>query len=291
MPLPSLTLLHDTPLIWAHRGGRSLAPENTLAALRQGHATGADGWELDVQLTKDGEVIVLHDLNLLRTTNAAAHPAISRNPPLVPWRFTLAELTQLSAGLFPRGAAAACAHPGGISHASLPSADTAIPTLRGALALSAELGMWVNIEIKDLSKALPRPLAKSIVDAVLRDVAAAGMDRNVVISSFNHAYLRAIKDKAPHILTGALTPHTVDPDPVRTVRDARADAWHPGYRGLTEATVRAARGAGIAVTPYTVNTVPDMQRLTDWGVTGIVTDRPQDAAPWRKSLTNASTRS
>jgi glycerophosphoryl diester phosphodiesterase len=103
--------------------------------------------------------------------------------------------------------------------------------------------------------------------------------------------LRAIKDKAPHILTGALTPHTVDPDPVRTVRDARADAWHPGYRGLTEAAVRGARGAGIAVTPYTVNTIPDMQRLTDWGVTGIVTDRPQDAAPWRKSLTNAPTRS
>ena len=68
-------------MIWAHRGGRSLAAENTLAAVRKAKEAGADGWELDVQVTKDGEVILLHDLNLLRSTNASVHPLFIGNPP------------------------------------------------------------------------------------------------------------------------------------------------------------------------------------------------------------------
>lgn len=111
--LKPLSLLHDTPLIWAHRGGRSLAAENTLLALRKGHEAGADGWETDVQLTRDGQLILLHDLNLLRTTNAGVHPLFMANRPTLPWRFTLEEIKLLSANVFPQRSCSPPCSPGG----------------------------------------------------------------------------------------------------------------------------------------------------------------------------------
>ncbi|NDV25604.1 glycerophosphodiester phosphodiesterase family protein [Desulfovibrio sp. JC010] len=275
----SLKLINSSPLIWAHRGGRSLGPENTLAAVRKGKEAGADGWELDVQMTKDGEIILLHDLNLLRSTNAGVHPLFVGNPPLLPWRFTLAELKTLSADIFPRRF---CPpkykeQPWRELPESLPD-DLRIPTLAEALSLSRELDMFVNVEIKDLSKAVPDSLAGDIVERVLGVIRAQKMDDQVVVSSFNHDYVRRSKEIAPHILTGALTEHNFSGDPVEAVRKVNADAWHPGYRCLTdEGIVKAVREAGLAVNPYTVNEVEDMQRLTDWGVTGLVTDYPQNA--------------
>jgi len=273
-----LKLIQNKPLIWAHRGGRSLAAENTLHALRQAHDAGADGWETDVQLTKDGEVIILHDLNLLRTTNAGVHPLFKDNPPIVPWRFTLEEIKNLSAEAFPRRA---CPPPSS-DHAwqDLPDSmqpELSVPTLTEALRLTAELGMWINVEIKDLSRAVPKALASTIVEKVLDIIATENMAEQVIISSFNHDYILESKERAPHILTGALTKHLFKRDPVKTVRAVKADAWHPGYRFLSRKAVQQARDAGLAINPYTVNKPEDMERLTQWGVTGIVTDCPQNA--------------
>ncbi|HAS89768.1 MAG TPA: hypothetical protein DCS48_10755 [Desulfovibrio sp.] len=275
----SLNLINKRPIIWAHRGGRSLAPENTLAAVRKAKEAGADGWELDVQITRDGEIILLHDLNLLRSTNAGAHPLFASNPPALPWRFTLAEIKELSANIFPRRFC-----PPKYKEKpwlDLPenlSDELRVPTLVEALDLSRELGMWVNIEIKDLSKACPEFLEADIVEKVLGVIQAQKMDDQVIVSSFNHDYVRKSKEVAPHILTGILTSHKYDGDPVEAMRIADADAWHPGFRYLTDkARVQRVREAGLAVNPYTVNEEEDMKRLTEWGVTGLVTDCPQNA--------------
>ncbi|NDV22616.1 glycerophosphodiester phosphodiesterase family protein [Desulfovibrio sp. JC022] len=273
----SLSLINKRPLIWAHRGGRSLAPENTLAAVRKAKEAGADGWELDVQVTKDGEIILLHDLNLLRSTNASVHPVFAVNPPALPWRFALEEIKQLSANVFPRRF---CPpkykrQPWRDLPENLPD-DLRIPTLVEALKLSRELDMWINVEIKDLSKAVPGSLGGKIVEKVLGIIREQSMDDQVVVSSFNHDYVRRSKEIAPHILTGVLTEHNFDGDPLEAARKAGADAWHPGFRFLTEEKVKAVREAGVAVNPYTVNEVEDMQRLTKWGVTGLVTDYPQN---------------
>lgn len=275
----SLKLINNKPIIWAHRGGRSLAPENTLAAVRKAKEVGADGWELDVQITKDGEIIILHDLNLLRSTNAGAHPLFASNPPALPWRFTLAEIKELSANIFPRRFC-----PPKYKEKpwlDLPenlSDDLRVPTLAEALDLSRELDMWVNVEIKDLSKACPKLLEADIVEKVLGVIKAQKMDDQVIISSFNHDYVRRSKEVAPHILTGVLTEHNYDGDPVEAACVANADAWHPGFRCLTDRSkVESVRAAGLAVNPYTVNEVEDMKRLTEWGVTGLVTDYPQNA--------------
>ncbi|WP_421902968.1 glycerophosphodiester phosphodiesterase [Maridesulfovibrio sp.] len=274
----SLSLINSRPLIWAHRGGRSLAAENTLAAVRKAKEAGADGWELDVQVTKDGEVIILHDLNLLRSTNASVHPLFVGNPPALPWRFSLAELKELSADVFPRRFCPPkyIEQPWRELPENLP-VDLRIPTLVEALKLSRELDMWINVEIKDLSKAVPDYLAGDIVEKVLGIIRAQSMDDQVVVSSFKHDYVRRSKEVAPHILTGVLTEHKYAGDPLEAARIANADAWHPGFRFLTEEKVQAAREAGLAVTPYTVNEVEDMKRLTKWGVTGLVTDYPQNA--------------
>ncbi|TIH16503.1 glycerophosphodiester phosphodiesterase [Marinifilum sp. JC120] len=273
----SLSLINSRPLIWAHRGGRSLAPENTLAAVRKAKEAGADGWELDVQVTKDGEIILLHDLNLLRSTNASIHPLFVGNSPALPWRFTLDEIKQLSADIFPRRFCPPkyIGQPWRELPENLP-AELRIPTLVEALKLSRELEMWINVEIKDLSKAVPGSLGGDVVGKVLEIIQAQGMDDQVVVSSFNHDYVRKSKDLAPHILTGVLTEHKFSADPLEAARKAGADAWHPGFRFLTEEKVKAAREAGLAVNPYTVNEVEDMQRLTKWGVTGLVTDYPQN---------------
>ncbi len=273
-----LSLFNDKPLVFAHRGGRSLAAENTLRALRLARENGADGCEIDTQLTKDGELIVLHDLNLLRTTNAGVHPLFAANRPTLPWRFTLEEIRLLSADVFPRRfCSVPCEDKPWKRLPETVPGDVRVPTLAEVLRVMDECGMWLNIEIKDLSRAAPKALAQTVVAKVQALVAAEGMADAVIISSFNPDYVRQSKEIAPHVLAALLTEHEFKGDPVKAVKDVKADAWHPGFRRLTRETVHKVREEGIAVNPYTVNDRADMRRLTDWGVTGIVTDYPQDA--------------
>jgi len=274
----TIQLHRNPPVIWAHRGGRSLAAENTLLAVRKAYQAGADGWETDVVLTHDGVPILLHDLNLLRTTNAMCHDLFMRNPPPLPWRFSLAEIKQLNAGIFPQRQCGnkVAEKMMGRGPVGPSSPDMAVPTLEEGLQLSSELGLSVNIEIKDVSAAMPRELADTIVAKVHNIIAETQMSDRVIISSFQHRYLVESKTLAPHIPTGALTPHSFSGDPVSMVKAIHADAWHPGYRQLTYENVAAARHAGIVVTPYTVNAMAAMRQLAKWGVSGIVTDRPQE---------------
>ncbi len=275
----SLSLFNERPLILAHRGGRSLAAENTLSAIRKAKEAGADGCEIDVQITKDGELIVLHDLNLLRSTNACAHPVFINNPPVLPWRFTLEEIKKLSADVFPRRfCPPKYKEKPWLELPAIVDPDLGVPTLDEALKLCRDLGMVVNVEIKDLSRACPENLEKSIVEKVLAAIEDVNMEDEVIISSFNHEYVFRSKQLAPNVLTGALTFHKFTGDPVEVVMKSGADAWHPGFRSLNADNVRAAREAGFAVNPYTVNAAEDVDRLIKWGVTGLVTDYPQEYA-------------
>jgi len=281
-----LSLVQEKPIIWGHRGGRSLAPENTLLALEKCYESGAHGWELDVSLSKDGVPILLHDLCLLRTTDAASVPLFASNPPAVPWRFTLEELRQLNAGMFPRrqcgGQSLQQRMEDDAEHAPEMTVSPVvcrdcrqhIPTLEEALLRSKELDLWVNVEIKDVSQVVPKGLATGIVERVLAVIVAAGMEERVIVSSFNHDYIVECKQAMRHVATGALTPHLFTDDPVTVLQETGADAWHPGFRHLTSELVTRVREAGKAINPYTVNRFVDMTRLVQWGVTGLVTDNP-----------------
>lgn len=265
------------PCVWiiAHRGARSVAPENTLAAARRAAALGADGWELDVQLTTDGELILMHDETLTRTTNAR-----EAFPSRAPWRvaeFTAAEIQTLDAGSwFVRedpfdtiaggevSAEEARAFPG-----------ERVPTLREALLVTAELGLFVNIELKGTPLAPLSPAGRRMVEGVVALVRERGLVERTLVSSFDHERIRYLKEVAPEIPAALLTT-VLPPGAADYARSRGADAVNPRVDAYTASAGRELQEAGLAVFVWTVNDPADVARLAgDPAVTGIITDWPQ----------------
>ncbi len=266
-------LLNSKPLCIAHRGAASLAPENTLAAARKALELGADLWELDVTVTADGELVVLHDDSLARTTHVQAI-----FPQYAPWlitTFTLAEVKTLDAGSWfidsdPFGTIAS----GAVTVADQQAyQDEPLPTLREALAFTREQHWRVNVEIKEL---LP-PLGNfPIVEKVVKLIESLDMVEQVLLSSFVHLYLRQAKTMNPAIATAALLDEGERlPEAQIFLEDGYFDAVHPHYTSIDATNTQALRQAGLAVNPWTVNDPSEMERLIQAGVTGIITDFPQ----------------
>ncbi len=258
------------PLVIAHRGFRGIAPENTLVAAQKGFDAGADMWELDVAASSDGELVVMHDTTLVRTTDANL-----RFPSRSPWNvydFTLGELKSLDAGSwYSRTDPFLQIREGRIGAEELRSfSGVHIPTLREALELTKRLDWRVNIEIKD---ATGFACDAWIVEKTVALVKELDMVPSVLISSFNHAYLKRAKKAEPSIDVAALIDKPLK-DPVKTLRELGAIALNPNEKHLDEATVKAVRAAGFGVLPWTVNDPARMASLVAWGVTGIITDFP-----------------
>jgi len=261
----------NRPLNIAHRGARSLAPENTLAAARKALEVGADMWELDIQMTADGELIVIHDSTLKRTSNAReVFP--SRKPWLV-HEFTLDEIRLLDFGSWfteqdPFGQIAS----GMAAESDLASyLQQQAPTLGEALTFTLEHGWSVNLEIKDLSG---NPDSDQVVKKVLALVEDLDMVDSVLISSYNQNYLAQVREAHPHIATGVLVskPH---PHPETLLRQLGAQAYHPRLSAFRPADVALLHGQDWRVHIWTVNDRKTMQRLVRAGVDGIFTDFPQ----------------
>lgn len=261
--------------IIAHRGARSLAPENTLTAGMQAFEIGADGWELDVAMSADGEPILLHDDTLERTSNAA-----QVFPDRQPWSvydFTLDELNQLDFGSwfvesdpFQQAAQDKLSEDDLKSYLGLP-----LTTLADALQFTSDNQWWVNVEIKDASGTHADRVIVSKVVGLIDELA---MQDQVLISSFNHDYLRQVKTINPAIATGALV-NKVVADPVGLMRELDAQAFHPGKNVTYAKQVQELRAAGYGVNVWTVNEEAEMLELIEMGVTGIITDYPQNLKP------------
>ncbi len=258
----------------AHRGARSLAPENTLLAARKGLEVGADWWELDVAMTSDGELVVVHDDSLERTSNVAA-----RFPQRAPWlihTFCLAELRQLDFGSWyndsdPFGQIAA----GRVSPDERRSFIGAqIPTLQETLEFTRSAGWRVNVEIKDASGT---PGDADLPEKVAAMIRRMDMVQDVLVSSFNHAYIRRVKAVEPRLVTAALVEEAAD-DPVALLRETGAQAYNPCGLCVDADTIRKVRTAGYDVYVWTVNEPENMRQLIAAGVSGIFTDFPQRLA-------------
>jgi len=254
------------PLVIAHRGGRTLAAENTLAAAERALAVGADLWEFDVQLTRDAVPILLHDETLERTTDAAA-----RFPDRAPWRadaFKVDEVRTLDAGSW-----------FSLPDGSRPFTGERVPTLEEALRWTVERGIDVNVELKGTSRTIflsrrGRRLAERTVALLRRfDILP-----RAIVSSFDPALLRHVKRITPEVPC-ALLLLSLPADPVAALVEARAavpvnavaippEAFH--------AEVADALGrAGVRTLVWTVNTEEGMVRLArEPFVAGIVTDDP-----------------
>jgi len=260
------------PLIIAHRGARSLAPENTLAAARLAFALGADLWETDVGVTADGELVLFHDDALTRTTDAE-----ERFPNRSPWTFTtfkLREIQSLDAGSWfyatdPFGEVRKGNAPGDYRGAR-------VPTVREAVHLTRSLGWRVNLELKRQ----PHPMADfPLLEAVfdLLDRLEVGPE-TVVLSSFDLDLLRRARRMRPEFryqaVLGFYRDRPIDWD---TARDF--DELNPRAALTPPERVRALARAGKRVHPWTVNDTEVAEQLLEAGVAGLFTDYPQRMVP------------
>lgn len=275
LPQETATPMGTRTLNIAHRGARSLAPENTLAAARKALEIGADMWELDVAMTADGVPFLVHDDTLERTSNVR-----TVFPDRRPWSnhlFTWAEVQQLDFGSWfvtsdPFKQIAA----GQVSPAELASyRGEKAPSLREALVFTREHNWRVNVELKDLSGTAGDA---TVVEKVVALIEELGMADRVLISSFNHSYIERVKRANPAIATAALVERAA-PDPVALLKRLNAQAYNPRNGQIAPAEIGKIREAGFDVYIWTVNDEATMRQLIAARVSGIFTDFPQLLKP------------
>lgn len=232
------------PQIFAHRGARCAAPENTLPAFQRALELGADGIELDVHLTADGGLVVIHDFDVRKTTDGQGAVAA----------MTLAEVARLDAG----------------SHFSPAFAGTRIPTLDEVFDLVGHR-CRVNVEIKSVD-----PYGRDASDGVAALIRRRVLHAQVIVSSFNPITLVKMRHLDPQITLGFL----YDGEMPAFFRDLwagppiRPEAQHPEHGLIDAAYMTWARALGHQVNTWTVNEVGEARRLAALGVDTLITDVP-----------------
>jgi len=255
----------------AHRGLRSLAPENTLPAFEMAFASRAAFLELDVRLTRDGHVVVFHDDTPGRTTDIARSPLAARALAHVD-EFTLAELQSLDAGSW-----FAAADPfGTIASGEVTANDAAtfaglrIPTLEEVLVLCRERDFPVNVEIKDHAG---RPGHAAVTAAVLDVIAKTETMHLTLLSSFNHQYLTQAAVFSPDIPRAALVEDRHPENLLDYLMFLDVAAYHPDHAITPPDLAAMLLDDGLPVNLWTIND-PAVAAAYP-AQCGIITDFPQ----------------
>lgn len=249
------------PLVFAHRGGAKLAPENTQVAFESGLAHGADGLELDVHLSADGLPVVIHDATLDRTTD--------RTGPV--GRLTADELARVDAGhRFERDGAWPFRGQG-----------IGVPTLESVLRRWASTR--VIVEIKGAEQELAREVSR-----IVR--ATAAVDR-VCVGSFHRVSMEVVRAEAPEVVTSASQPEVLQvlhrswvrwPFAGRRRYSAMQVPRSAGrLRVVSPAFINHVHRGGQVLQVWVVDAADDTTRLLDWGVDGVISDRPDLTVPAR----------
>ncbi len=245
------------PKIVAHRGGGTLAPENTLAALRCGLEHGYRAVEFDVMLARDGVPILMHDAVFGRTVRGVGKVA----------DFTSDELAAMDAG----------------SWLGPQFAGEPICTYRQVLDFCRQHGIWMNVEIKPAEgfEVETGRIVAQITDEFFADEVAAhvagGRDTWAdpalpLFSSFSFEALRAAQVAAPDIPRGFLT-DVIEDDWQQRLEELDAVALHTNHKYLSPMEAQAVKQAGYGLFCYTVNKPARAKEIFGWGVDGFCTDR------------------
>lgn len=231
--------------VWAHRGASAYAPENTIQSFERAIEMGADGIELDIQLTKDGEIVVIHDETIDRVSNGSG------------WvkDFTLDELKQLNVNKI---------HPA-YGHVT-------IPTLAEVYELLKSTELTVNVEIKT-----GIVFYDNIEKKALKLADKMGMKEQIIYSSFNHYTVLKLNELNPSLKTGFLysdgmvnAPEYAEKFNVEALHPALYNLQYPGF--VTECKER-----NIELNVWTVNEEAHMKMLCEYGVNSIITNYPDVA--------------
>lgn len=238
--------------IWCHRGYSGKYPENTMLAFRKAAETRVEGIELDVQLTRDGEVVILHDEALDRTTDGRG-PVAEK---------TLLELRKCNAAKnFPD------------------FGFQPVPTFREYLEFASKVGIFTDIELK--TGVNPYPGIEEKVWAMVREY---HLEDKVMFSSFRYESLLRMRRIAPGVDCGYLSEDWTADLPEH-ILGLGLQACHPLYLDLTALRCRRLQKAGLPINTYTPNSAGALRRLMGWGVNAVITNEPEKALEIRDSLT------
>lgn len=235
------------PIVIAHRGFSREYPENTLAAFEAAIDAGADMIELDITLSADGKLVVIHDDTLSRTTDGGAGFVCHR-----PAR----ELLALDAG---RWFAAAGQR--------VPALDAVLEAVGGRIQL--------NIEVKPFYPLQAGRMLINALERLMRDLRERGLLDSTLFSSINFFVLEYLRGLDRSVRLGLIYRRPLtDFDPVYVCTVLNAYSFHPYHRQLDEALLTQMHELGVKVFPYTVNTRERMREMLEQGVDGMFTDCP-----------------
>ena len=242
------------PVVFAHRGASGYAPENTLAAFNRAHTLGAEAIELDVKLTRDGKVVVLHDQTVDRTTSG--HGDLRE--------FSLLQVQELDAG----------------SHFSTQFAGEKVPTLEQVFELFGRK-LFINIELTNY-----QTYGDGLTDKVVELIDKFNLDDWVMFSSFHPSNILRARKLKPGIPAALLAL----PGPAGRMQRSIAGKWispgliHPFLKDVNSGLMRREKKRGRRVHAWTVNDPDDITHMFQLGVDGIFTDFPDRAIQIRESM-------
>lgn len=231
--------------IFAHRGSKGTHPENTMAAFIEAERTGADGIEFDVQLSADGEAVIIHDETLDRTTTMQGYVK----------DYTALELKEADAGIA----------------FSKTFKGEKIPFLKEVFEWAASNQLFMNVELKN--DKLPY---HGLEEKVIEMVESFGLEDRVVLSSFNHSSIDKLKKLAPS-LERALLFDKLPENIIQVLAAKQEKGFHPNARTLNEELCRQAKKLGYKVRPWTANKEAEIRRLINMEVDTVMTDFPERA--------------
>lgn len=235
--------MRQKPLVIGHRGFASQAPENTMVSFKKALDLGVGGLEFDVQMTRDGHLVVCHDEQVDRTTNGKG---LIKD-------YTLAELKKLDAG----------------GWFGPEFAGETIPTLEELFDLLAgKPGLLINAELKTGIVIYPE-----IEERFIEMVRRYRLTGQILISSFNHYSLYKVKGLAPEMKTGILYMDGLF-EPWEYARRVKAEALHPLFYNIQPVIVEGAKRHGLMLNPFTVDDPGYMRLCIEAGVDGIITNYP-----------------
>ena len=251
--MPMKRFYHPGMDVIAHRGYSGAYPENTMLSFMKAEEAGADGIELDVHLSKDGELMIIHDEALIRTCGKDGFV----------YSYTRSELEDINAGKTKNDA----------------FGFTPIPSLEEFLSWLKETSLYVNIELKTMPVYYP-----GIEEKTVRMVESLSLSDRVIYSSFNWLSVFRLKEMGVTSKLGLL----IEGPSLRNIgaqmKDNGIECYHPAYSMLSDESVRELKDNGRMINVWTVNDDTDIQKCLEWGIDGLITNETEKA---RRILSDA----
>jgi len=272
--VPFFDHLPQQGLICAHRGARSIAPENTILAMNKARQSGAPCWETDIQMSKDGELVIFHDETLERTTDIVTNVAFRDCKDYRVNQFTVRELRKLDAGSwFLADDPFASVASGEVrTEENAAIRGQRIPLLREILDFTKKHSFPVNLEIKSLET---EPGDVSVVDKVKELIVETETMDLVLLSTVRHEYLTRARELSQELSLAVLAAGQHPADLLQYLKSFPVEAYHPDICIYDRELIAQVQEAGFRVNCWTVNNKKRAQQLLKMGA-GVITDWPQN---------------